>query len=267
MSNRSPGLDGEERWPRKGTDLWFGRTDQVPGQALRERFLSALSPVERQQHAVLANDADREVYLLAHAMLRAALSHYFERPPGEWRLEPEMGGKPRIAAPLLAPLEFSLSHTRGLAVCAFAFREPVGVDVEPASRGEELQEVVGRQFAESEQRMLNRWPQPVRLERSVWLWTAKEALLKAWGSGMSVSLNSVCLDWDSGGRVRLEPAGEAVAQRWHFTRFRIDGQFLGTIALGGAPEPLRSFCVEGGELSARQVMMTWNSEGFVDMGN
>lgn len=261
--NSSIHLAGE-RLPGTGTDLWYGRTDQIPARALCEHFLLALSPYERNRHANFKGDSDRDVYLLAHAMLRAALSYYFDKQPGEWRFEPEHSGKPRIVAPLPAPLEFSLSHTRGLAVCSFARLDPMGIDVESASRGAEMQEIVARQFADSERQMLGQWPQPLRFERSVWLWTAKEALLKAQGRGLSVPLDEVCLTWGSDGRVRLERRLEA-GQSWHFVRFRIDGEFLGTLATARGTGPPRVFCVRDDTLHPHQGNVEESSDGCLEL--
>lgn len=251
----------------QGVDLWFGRVEQVPAHALSKEFLPALSPHERQRHDSFASDTDRHVYLLGHAMVRAALTLYLKKPAGEWRFAPEAGGKPRIVAPVAAPLEFSLSHTRGLAVCAFTRNVPVGVDVEPVARGDELQEIVERRFAESERRMIESLPPSFRGERSVWLWTAKEALLKAWGRGLGVPLETVPFSWGADGCVRLEADAASSEERWHFARFRIDGAFLGTIALRGKAEALTCFRVEGDALHPRQVEAGQNADGYLEIGN
>jgi 4'-phosphopantetheinyl transferase len=230
---------------------------------LAESGLSALSPDERNQYARFIGDEDREVYLLAHTMLRAALSHYLGRPPADWQFEPGKNGKPRIAAPMREPVEFSLSHTRGLAVCLFAAAGPAGVDVERASRGEEMQEVVMRRFADAERRMLESLPQSLRLERSVWLWTAKEALLKAQGRGLSVPLDRVGLRWDADGLLRLEAQAREPGEAWHFVRFRIDREFLGTAVLAREPILLRFFSVRDAALQPQAVEVERSPDGYL----
>lgn len=255
---------GEARWPRSGADLWYGRTAQIPAEALRDRFLPVLSAYERNRYASYTVNADRDVYLLGHAMLRAALSHYFGKQPQEWQFEPEDVGKPHIAAPLAPPVEFSLSHTRGLAVCCFAGSDAVGVDVESTARGEELQEIVARQFAETERRMLASCPEPLRLERSVWLWTAKEALLKAQGHGLSVPLDRVHFDWNSEGQLSLKEQKEG-NQAWRFIRFRIAGEFLGTIALGGPSNLVRVFRIGDDTLHPHRMNAEKSPEGCLEL--
>ncbi|HWJ42273.1 MAG TPA: hypothetical protein VNR67_02465, partial [Solirubrobacterales bacterium] len=60
-------------------------------------------------------------------ILRRVLGHYLDRAPEASELERGEHGKPRLREP--RGIEFSLSHSRGLAVVAVAARA-VGVDVE-----------------------------------------------------------------------------------------------------------------------------------------
>ena len=89
-----------------------------------------------------------------------------ELPPVEW----EPGGRPRFAA--AENRWFSLSHTRGAAVCALWDR-PVGVDVEAGRKvSSRLQERLG---ARGEEDFLRRW-------------TCREAAAKRLGLGGSAAL-------------------------------------------------------------------------------
>src|SRR5690606_17663603 len=88
--------------------------------------------------------------------------------------------------------DFNLTNAGGLVACAVSARR-VGVDVEPASRGEELLEDAGRIFSERENADLRALPADRRARRAVELWTLKEAWLKAIGDGIAVRLSRFSL--------------------------------------------------------------------------
>jgi phosphopantetheinyl transferase len=66
-----------------------------------------------------------------------------------------------------------------VAVCAVTIAGPVGIDAEPLSRGADVLRVLDC-FTTPEERASITQP-----EDAVWLWTAKEALVKASGEGLT----------------------------------------------------------------------------------
>ena len=88
-----------------------------------------LSPDERERAARFVRAADRRRFILAPGMLRHVLAAYAGRRPDAIAFEYLPHGKPRIAGPPRA-LEFNLSHSNDIVVCACANGREVGVDVE-----------------------------------------------------------------------------------------------------------------------------------------
>jgi 4'-phosphopantetheinyl transferase len=82
-----------------------------------------------------------------------------------------------------APLHLSVSHGREVVAAAVTALGPVGVDLEPARRIAAL-DVARRWFPEDEAAWLAGQPDRLRGEAFLGLWTQKEAIAKALGTGL-----------------------------------------------------------------------------------
>jgi 4'-phosphopantetheinyl transferase len=138
--------------------------------------------LERMHKFHFAPDRDR--YAVAHANMRRILGAYLHRTPEKICFQVNRFGKPELDD----PLHFSLSHSQSIALLAVAQGQPVGVDVEDVCPIEP--EVALTHFSASELSQLS------GLQGDAWLagfyrcWTRKEAILKAEGVGLNVSLDS-----------------------------------------------------------------------------
>ena len=221
-------------------DLWVALTTACAPEALREHFGWALSDEEWARHARFARIADAHVFLLSRALLRVALANAIGGDPGSIGIVASASGKPRVTG----PVEFNLSHTveqdgAGAVAVAVTTANPVGVDIEPVSRGVDLAELVARRYTLEEQAMLARCDPAARHRRMVWMWTAKEAVLKATGEGLRRPPETVALEWGADDRLRTPG--------WHLTRFARGG-FVGTVATAGTPGVTRVRWRAGGDL-------------------
>lgn len=116
------------------------------------------------------------------AALRRILGGALGMPPGDVPLALTEAGKPVLAAPHHG-LHFSLSHCDDLALVALCADGTVGIDVEPLGRAVELAgcEPV---FCHPEEILALPVAAEARHDALLDLWTAKEALLKALGTGL-----------------------------------------------------------------------------------
>ncbi|MET8905698.1 4'-phosphopantetheinyl transferase superfamily protein [Streptomyces sp. NPDC004538] len=180
-------------WPLPGLtmtpaqlDLWLVRT---PGSSARTALdLSVLDEPERARTAGFRRAADGLLYAAAHAGLRRLLSRYTGQAPSQVRFtrEPCPGcgashGRPALAGSPV-PLHFSLSHSGGVALLGFA-AVPLGVDVERLPR-EETVDACEKALHPGERAELAAVPAADRRAVFGWLWTRKEAHLKALGVGL-----------------------------------------------------------------------------------
>jgi 4'-phosphopantetheinyl transferase len=151
--------------------------------------LGLLSPDERERLEAFAFEKDRRLFLLGKALLRTVLGRYFNVPATEWRFVTTALGKPHIGRPeSTRSLQFSLSHTEGLAACALTWQRAVGIDVEHTGRVLQW-DLVAQQFAPEEYQQLVWKPPHKRQETFFALWTLKEAYAKASGHSLSYGLN------------------------------------------------------------------------------
>jgi 4'-phosphopantetheinyl transferase len=144
-----------------------------------------LSPEELERlHAISSQNA-RETFLLSRCAIHSIVKYYTNNSDflGEFHTHP--GGKPFLIN--IPDLHFSLSHT-GREVALVFSRSPVGFDMEKSGRQTDFLTLAKRFFTATEVAAIvaaGNDGGPCFLE----LWTAKEAILKLEGTGISGGLD------------------------------------------------------------------------------
>jgi 4'-phosphopantetheinyl transferase len=200
----------------------------------------ALSPEEAARAGRFLRAEDRRDYIIAHSLLREALSQYQPAyAPDVWRFETNCFGKPSISRNHLlgGPMEFSLSHTRGFVACAVA-PVRIGIDVEWLDREVEMKDIVEHHFSASEAASLNRLPAEERRDRFFQLWTLKEAFFKALGCGISGHLDTAVFDLENPVTINFQAPHGIRVPDWQFALFLPHPRIRMAIALESA-QPVR----------------------------
>lgn len=158
---------------------------------------------------------ERQGRILGRLLLRQGLARLGFQELADlrgWRLDAL--GRPRLEG---LPADFSISHTKGLAVCAICPGGRVGVDVEPRAltNAERLRAF----FTEAEWDVIQATVDPPKA--AALLWTAKEAALKADGRGLSLSPFGI------DARSRSILIGEV---SWHVSRPDVGGDWTCALA-------------------------------------
>jgi len=159
----------------------------------------------------------RRLFAVSHLLVRKALSHYSDIPPGAWRFANDENGKPGIDRAAGA-LSFSLAHTEGLAVVGVAGGIDIGVDVERTGRQVDAEGLSRRFFSREEAAILESLP-PGRLdEQFPRYWTLKESYIKALGLGLSQPLDSFAfrLTGEIPHRIDFSAAEPQDPKKWRF---------------------------------------------------
>jgi 4'-phosphopantetheinyl transferase len=143
----------------------------------------------------------------ARVLLRLALSHAtaHEVEPSAWQFEPGASGKP-IVAPGLPLVNFSVSHTRSLAVVVASRCFDVGIDVE-ATDQEADADVVNASLVPSEQRALAALSPTQRAREFFRFWTVKEAYTKMTTRGIDAPFSQIETSLDPP-RLRADASAE-----------------------------------------------------------
>jgi 4'-phosphopantetheinyl transferase len=203
--------------------LFLGSLAAVDTPDVRRACFDALSPSEVHRANRFLLESHRQQFLLAHGLLRFALSHLAPSvKPAAWCFREGRYGRPCIAEPLeMEGMHFSLSHTDGYIACAVSTCESVGVDVEDTRRQVSSLELARRYFSPEEVRDLHKVPVIEQTARFFDYWTLKEAYIKARGMGLHIRLDSFSMLIGSGQQIRIafSPGFEDDPGRWHFTQW------------------------------------------------
>ncbi|MGV8082353.1 MAG: 4'-phosphopantetheinyl transferase family protein [Coriobacteriia bacterium] len=168
--------------------VWIAFPEAIADPSLLERYRELLTADERERQQRYRFAADRHEALVTRALVRTVLSSYADVPPEEWRFETGDDGKPEIALPHIS-LNFNLSHTYGMIVCAVTEGRSIGIDVEHIDRETRIEELARRKFAPSEAEELLGLPEGARRSRFFDYWTLKESYVKAHGCGLAIPLD------------------------------------------------------------------------------
>ncbi|RRN69522.1 4'-phosphopantetheinyl transferase superfamily protein [Peribacillus simplex] len=131
------------------------------------------------------HEKSRRTFLACRYALRKLLSSYTQLLPTELELVFNSHGKPALSPHQnTIGLSFNLSHTDDLACIAIASHMEVGVDIEEVKLlSEEMEEMIPTFMNQQE---INKF-RSIRSNRELFfyhIWTQKEAVLKAMGTGL-----------------------------------------------------------------------------------
>ncbi len=195
-------------------DLWIAPTDvnleTVNPKTASSDYLDMMSNKEKQRFRRLRLESDRRRHLVSRVLLRTALSCTAKEKvdPRCWRYGTNKHGKPVIATTAGLPrLNFSLSHSKRLAVVAVSSTSDVGVDVESLDRTIVV-DPANIVLSPGEHAWLGSRPPASRGLDFVKLWTVKEAYVKLLGRGIFLDFSSFEIAMDPLRMVRTETGAE-----------------------------------------------------------
>lgn len=123
------------------------------------------------------------------AFKRRVLARYCALQPQQLRFDSGEHGKPVLLEPPI-PLDFNLSHSGDLILCAVSNGAPLGVDLEHGARERDTLKLARRFFAANEVALLESLPQARQSALFYDLWTLKESAVKARGGALAPGLRN-----------------------------------------------------------------------------
>lgn len=175
-------------------------------------LLPELSMARRRRALSCRREADAARLAGAGYLLQQALLSLDIPLPQQRFFETEWG-KPQLAS---HAVEFSLTHAGFYAACALD-AAPIGVDLESPRI---TMHVAGRCFHPDEMVFLRSISESAQKDALLRIWTAKEAYTKKLGRGLSLPLDSFCVDL-SGKSPVLRKDGAPLPERLH--EYVLDG--------------------------------------------
>lgn len=203
--------------PPSGDDVHVWRAELDHPSARMLHLMQTLSDDERARAARFHFERDRRRFVVRRAAVRVILGRYLGIKPDEVRFDYGPHGRPHLAEDLGGgALQFSLTHSHELALCAVAENRTVGIDLEHSRPLPNLARVAAEVLSASEYAIWRRLPPGQRQHAFYLCWTRKEAYLKAVGSGLSRSMKQLDVTLTPGKPARLLRAeGDAEGtRRW-----------------------------------------------------
>lgn len=167
--------------------VWQARIADRPDLDSLEGTLSAN---ERRRADRFHFDADRHRSIASRGILRRLLGCYLHVKPDEIAFQHGPQGKPELDESTMesTSLSFNLAHSGDLAMYAFAWDRRLGIDVERLRDVPEALVIARNHFTPDESRQLQ--ASGASLQAAFFrLWTRKEAVIKAVGTGVSTPLH------------------------------------------------------------------------------
>ena len=149
---------------------------------------SILANSEKERARRFHFDRDRHRWVRGRAWIRQELGRALGQPAESVTITAEPGG--RLQLPDHPGLDFNLSHTGGWIALGICQEGRIGVDLETVDPAFPALEIAAEFFRPEERD----WIAQGSVERFFHLWTAKEALMKATGRGMSLPPDKICVE-------------------------------------------------------------------------
>lgn len=231
-----------ERLPLNADEVHVWRVSLEQGDAKVEAFYGTLAADERQRAEKFYFKKDRDHFVVGRGVLRLILGRYLNVEPASLRFLYNDYGKPALAEEDAdEPLRFNISHSNGVALCAFTRGREIGIDIEHVRQDVEGENIAGHFFSPDEIRALRALPHDARPRAFFDCWTRKEAYIKAHGEGLSLPLNGFDVTLAPGEPAALLRTAHDPAQaaRWSLRELSPGEGYVAALAVEGHDWRLR----------------------------
>lgn len=178
--------------------LWLVEAAPDPARIAAAELLLSFDEIQRADRFHRLEDRARAV--LSRAALRLIVGEATGIAPEKLAFSLGPFGKPLLAE--RPDLHFNVSHSGDLALIGLSAERMIGVDIELMRENLDEVELARMFFCASEHRLIASKAGAAQLEAFYRIWTAKEAVLKAFGIGVAASLKDF--------EVRLSPGALAI---------------------------------------------------------
>ncbi|RQS08137.1 4'-phosphopantetheinyl transferase superfamily protein [Burkholderia sp. Bp8998] len=174
---------------------------------------AALSDAERARAGRYLRHEDAVRSAATRAALRDVLGAALGVAPRDIAIVVDESGRPSLDPAHRASLDFNVSHAGDHALIAWAGTGRVGVDIESCNRTTDWRALTREVCAAAEAAYLDGLPLVARADAFMRVWSAKEALLKALGTGIVGGLRAFAVvpprDTATPATTIVEPAAPA----------------------------------------------------------
>jgi 4'-phosphopantetheinyl transferase len=183
--------------PLEQDEVQLWRIDLECAPNLMDRYLSLLSAEEKIHAARLRIGRTQDHFVVGRACLRILLGNALGISPREINIAKGLHGKPETPVASGRSISFNVAHSKDTILIALG-HGAIGVDVEHMDRSIDIMEISRANFTAEESNSLATIADPeIRLKAFYRYWTRKEAIAKADGRGLLLSLDSFDVSFES----------------------------------------------------------------------
>jgi len=235
---------GELLRQREGTHIWYIDKSRFSKEQILN-FRKFLSEEEKTKADRFHFEKDQTRYTLSHGILNQLIANYLNIKLVDLLFEKNEKQKPFIKG--YPHLQFNLTYSLNYILIAFRFcpenqldysNLQIGVDVEDITRSIDIELIIKDYFTFEEQNEILNSPSPSSVFFK--LWTRKEALVKATGTGLTNELKTYNLFPPvSKLLIKEQFKSHFFSQKLFIHSFKINESGFGSIAVMENDEPLR----------------------------
>lgn len=214
--------------------VWRARLDLTDAEVAQ--LITVLSSDEVARANRFRFPRHRRRFIVARGILRQLLGNYLNIEPKELQFDYSDRGKPLLKAHQSDYLQFNLSHSHEYALYGFTYHYPIGVDLEYLREVSDIIKIARRFFSNREYEILIGATNETRPQLFFQLWTAKEAYLKAIGTGLTDSLADIeiALD-DMMSSTHLTLKDSTLGARWSLRACTPVTGYIASVAIKTTP--------------------------------
>jgi len=235
---------GELLRQREGAHIWYIDKSRFSKEQVLN-FRKFLSEEEKAKADRFHFEKDQTRYIITHGILNQLIANYLNIKLSDILFEKNKKQKPFIKG--YPHLQFNLTYSLNYILIAFRFCKEnqmnysnlqIGVDVEDVTRSIDIALIIKDYFTFEEQNEILNAPSPANVFFK--LWTRKEALVKATGTGLTNQLKTYNLFPPvSKLLIKEQFVSHFYSQKLFIHSFKIDESGFGSIAIMENDEPLR----------------------------
>jgi len=219
--------------------LW--RIDLAAAVDAVDRYTSLLSSSEQADASRRRAGQVRDHFTIGRACLRVLIGNALRIDPRDVTIAKGINGKLETPAIGGRSLSFNLAHSNHTLLIALRRQGAVGVDVEHFERSIDIMEVAQANFTENEANSLATITNPeTRLRTFYRYWTRKEAIGKADGRGLLLSLASFDVSSESMSchPIRVNESPEKEGKLYFVNDLDLGDRVAGALAMESFESPV-----------------------------
>ncbi len=164
--------------------IWRLNLKQLDLHALS--FASILSDREKMRAGSFHFKKNKKRFIIGRGILRIILGFYLDIKPELLEFLYGPYGKPQLNEKNYnETIQFNLTHSHELALCAFTRGRRLGIDLEYITNIPDLKVITTHIFSRRENKKFKKIPKNKKLNAFLKCWTVKEAYSKAIGTGLT----------------------------------------------------------------------------------